>query len=81
MIHLTEDQFAALRADQRALALRANPPEVMNVEECALFTSLGKETLYHRVQSGTIPFKKEGGRLLFRLESIRAWLKKGEERP
>lgn len=65
---------------QLELQLRANPPMVMTAEECAIVTTLHIDTIYQKVAEGTFPHRKEGRRVLFLWEQVRACLR-GEWKP
>lgn len=75
-ISLTDEQFAAMQAH----AMRANPPEVMDVPELALFLGVSQDTVRTKTQLGEIPAKSLGTRILYYRESIREWLRRGQGR-
>lgn len=79
-IKLTDKQFAMVLEQDRILKLRANPPEVLNVQELALVTDFHADTIYQKVAEGTIPHKKDGRRIIFIWDSIKKWLIDGESR-
>lgn len=49
-------------------------PEVMTIQELALYLRLAVETLYKKVQNHEIPFTKVGNLLRFTKPSIDQWL-------
>jgi excisionase family DNA binding protein len=75
-INLTDKQFQRQLEEQHKLELRRNPPQVMTTAEVAIYLNLTIDTIYQRVQQGTIPVhQEEGGRKkVFLLEDIKLWL-------
>lgn len=54
--------------------------EVLNIEECALFTGLAKSTLYDMTSKRQIPhYKPRDGRLYFKKSEIESWLLKNKK--
>lgn len=70
-IHLTPDQFEAQRRD----ALRANPPEVMDAPELALYLGLSEGFIRLETAAGRIPCKHLGRAVRYDTQTIRAWMK------
>jgi excisionase family DNA binding protein len=60
---------------------KANPsqklPNFLTVQECADLLRCKKRTIYDMVEQRRIPFRKVGGRVLFDLDEIIDWTKKG----
>ncbi len=52
-------------------------PKFLTVQEVADLLRCKKRTIYDMVEQGRIPFRKVGGRLLFDLDEIIEWTKKG----
>lgn len=65
-------------AEQRAWAenLRRNPPQLMNLEECAVFLNVGVRTVRNLVVARKIPSIKLRGRVLFVTSKVIAMLEK-----
>ena len=49
--------------------------DLMDVQEAASFLKISVHTLYSRTCNRTIPFYKQGRRLVFDREELRAWVK------
>jgi excisionase family DNA binding protein len=47
---------------------------ILTVNEAAEYTRLSKPTLYRLTSTKKIPFLKVGGKLLFKLDTLTAWL-------
>ena len=56
-------------------------PEVMTIQELALYLKLAVETLYKKVQNHEIPFTKIGNLLRFTKPSIDQWLARNTATP
>ena len=52
-------------------------PHFLRVEEVANLLRCKKRTIYDMVEQRRIPFRRVGGRLLFDLDEIVAWTRKG----
>ena len=52
-------------------------PRFLKVEEVADLLRCKKRTIYDMVEQERIPFRKVGGRLLFDLDEIIEWTKRG----
>ena len=52
-------------------------PRFLRVEEVADLLRCKKRTIYDMVEQNRIPFRKVGGRLLFDLDEIIDWTRKG----
>jgi excisionase family DNA binding protein len=59
---------------QPGIPERPEAPEIMDVEELAVFLHVSPSTIYHRSRNGDIPTRRVGARLLFSREEIKAWL-------
>ena len=55
----------------------AGPPEVMTIDDLALYLQLSKSSLYKLAQEGKVPGQKVGRHWRFHRESIDKWLKRG----
>lgn len=79
-ITLTKEQFERHLDEERAMAIRREPPEVMTVIEVAEYLGLHKDTIYQMVAAGTLPvfrpMRRQGRNLRFLREDVRAWLKR-----
>ena len=51
-------------------------PRYLDVRGAALYLSLSERALYHRKARRTIPFIKQGGRLLFDRQALDRWMKR-----
>jgi len=49
-------------------------PEIMSMGDAAKYTGYKKSTLYRKTCSRSIPFHKQGNRVLFRKEDLKKWL-------
>lgn len=76
-IRLTEAQFRMLLEQQRQLAIRTNPSEVLDVAEVAAFLGIAESTVYKLKGSEGLPFFNAGG-LKFRLDAVRQWARQRE---
>ncbi len=47
---------------------------ILTIKEAAEYTRLSTPTLYRLTSKRQIPFLKVGGKLLFKIESLTAWL-------
>ncbi|MFZ7131967.1 MAG: helix-turn-helix domain-containing protein [Eubacteriales bacterium] len=47
---------------------------ILTISEAVEYTRLSKPTLYRMTSTKKIPFLKVGGKVLFRLEELTAWL-------
>ncbi len=52
-------------------------PKFLTVQEVADLLRCKKRTIYDMVEQRRIPFRRVGGRLLFELDEIVEWTKKG----
>ena len=52
-------------------------PHFLRVEEVANLLRCKKRTIYDMVEQRRIPFRRVGGRLLFDLDEVVAWTRKG----
>jgi excisionase family DNA binding protein len=52
-------------------------PNFLTVQECADLLRCKKRTIYDMVEQKRIPYRKVGGRLLFDLDEIIDWTRKG----
>jgi excisionase family DNA binding protein len=57
------------------------PPDVMTIQELAVYLKLAVETLYKKVQAHEIPFTKVGNLLRFTRISIDTWLARNTTTP
>lgn len=69
-ITLTPDQFETLRQD----ALRANPPEVMNAPELALYLGVSEGFVRLETAAGRIPCKHLGRAVRYSTAAVRQWM-------
>lgn len=53
------------------------PPEVMTIDDLALYLQLSKSSLYKLAQEGKVPGQKVGRHWRFHRETIDKWLKRG----
>lgn len=51
------------------------PPDVMTVEQLAIYLQIAKSTLYKLAQEGKVPGQKVGKHWRFHRETIDNWLK------
>lgn len=72
-IQLTPEQFETKRQDD----LRANPPEVMDAPQLALYLGVSESYVRLETAAGRIPCKHLGRAVRYNLEVIRAWMKPG----
>lgn len=66
------------------LRAKADPPptpDVMTIQELAVYLKLAVETLYKKVQAHEIPFTKVGNLLRFTKTSIDQWLARNTTAP
>lgn len=52
-------------------------PEVMTVEEVAMFLGLNRNTVYEAANRGEIPNQRVGRRILFLRTAVVEWLARG----
>jgi excisionase family DNA binding protein len=73
----------AKRSKARATADAASPPtpDVMTIQELAVYLKLAVETLYKKVQAHEIPFTKVGNLLRFTKASVDQWLARNTTTP
>ena len=57
--------------------MQSKRPELLHVKEIAEMLRLKPRTIYEMVGRRSIPFYKPAGTLLFDLDEILAWMKKG----
>ncbi|MBX3323925.1 MAG: helix-turn-helix domain-containing protein [Phycisphaeraceae bacterium] len=57
---------------------KADPPDVMTVEQLCAYLQIAKSTLYKLAQEGKVPGQKVGKHWRFRKDAIDRWL---EEHP
>ena len=74
-ITLTPAQFDKQLKEQKRLAVRSNPPQIMSVQEVAWFIDSSQSVVYGLVAEGKIPARKDGDRVKFHLDEIRPWAK------
>lgn len=72
-ITLTPEQFEAQRRD----ALRANPPEVMDAPELAVYLNVSESFVRQETAAGRIPCRHLGRAVRYDTQTIRAWMKPG----
>lgn len=63
-----------------ATASGLNVKEYFNVAEAAEFTRLAKQTIYQKVSMRTIPFIKNGGRVIFKRSDLQDWMNEGSKK-
>ena len=63
---------------ERSLIPTNKLPRFLRVEEVAELLRFKKRTIYDMVEQERIPHRKVGGRLLFDLEEIIEWTKRGD---
>ena len=51
--------------------------EIMSADDVAAFLGVDRNTVYEQAGRGVIPHKRLGKRMIFRRETIRAWLDSG----
>ena len=54
-------------------------PEIMSMVDAAKYTGYKKSTLYRKTCSRSIPFHKQGNRVLFRKDELEKWLLKNRQ--
>lgn len=65
----------------REVRRRGPDPLALSETEAAKLLSLSSRTLYAMRQAGTIPHAKLGGRIVYPLAELRAWLSERTEKP
>lgn len=63
-----------LMASAEASERRANPPDVMTVEQLSAYLQIAKSTLYKLAQEGRVPGQKVGKHWRFKKDAIDRWL-------
>ena len=53
------------------------PPDVMTIDDLALYLQLSKSSLYKLAQEGKVPGQKVGRHWRFHRETIDKWLRRG----
>lgn len=76
--HRAKSSKARATAD---VAPPASTPDVMTIQELAVYLKLAVETLYKKVQAHEIPFTKVGNLLRFTKSSIDQWLARNTTTP
>ena len=54
-------------------------PKIMSITDAAKYTGYKKSTLYRKTCSRSIPFHKQGNRVLFRKDELEKWLLKNRQ--
>ena len=49
-------------------------PEIMSIDDAVNFTGYKKSTLYRKTCTNTIPFYRQGSRVLFRKTDLEKWM-------
>ena len=74
------ETLVELVADRAAERLGARPPAVepwVGVDQAAEHLACKRQRIYDLVSRRTIPHRKEGSRLLFKLSHLDAWIESG----
>ena len=75
LFSLTVDEFISLQGIKWKEENAINTfPEIMSIDIAAQYTGYKKSTLYRKTCSNTIPFYRQGHRVLFRKEDLEKWL-------
>ena len=75
LIYLTVEEFIILQGATGKKEGSTNFfPEIMSMSDAAKYTGYKKSTLYRKTCSRSIPFHKQGNRVLFRKDDLKKWL-------
>ncbi len=56
------------------------PKEILTIAEAASFLQIGRRSLYNLIKEGKIPGKKILNKWRFERESLKAWVREGDEK-
>ena len=59
-------------------ALKEQQPEILDVQQAALFLKMKTATLYEKTSRKQIPHFKKGNKLYFHLSELQKWIKQGK---
>jgi len=75
LFSLTVDEFISLQETiEKESDTISKFPEIMSIDYAAKFTGYKKSTLYRKTCSNTIPFYRQGSRVLFKKVDLEQWL-------
>jgi len=80
LFYLTVEEFLNLQGNyKKEVGSEKMFPEIMSMTDAAKYTGYKKSTLYRKTCSHSIPFHKQGKRVLFRKDELEKWLLKNRQ--
>jgi excisionase family DNA binding protein len=82
-LEVTDEFVSAVAVRVRDLLLldaQQSQPQWLNADEAAKHLRCRKQRLYNLVHEGSVPYEKEGGRLLFERSALDVWVRSGGAR-
>ena len=85
LTNITEQEFKAFLKDalkeilaDKPGALKEQQPEILDVQQAALFLKMKTTTLYEKTSRKQIPHFKKGNKLYFHLSALQHWINQGK---
>lgn len=78
---MLERKIDALSEEKRSSVSDTINDDLLTVREAADYLRLSTSTLYGLTSKCLVPFMKQGKRLYFKKENLRAWLEGGSQQP
>jgi excisionase family DNA binding protein len=64
--------------DERTAHSKPDTPDILDVEQAAIFLRYKVNTIYEKTSEKTIPHFKKGGKLFFHRSELEAWVMEGK---
>ena len=78
---MLERKVDALSEEKRFTLSEIVKDDLLTVREAADYLRISTSTLYGLTSKCQVPFMKQGKRLYFKKENLRAWLENGSQQP
>ncbi|AHM60524.1 excisionase family DNA binding domain-containing protein [Flammeovirgaceae bacterium 311] len=80
-LFIIERKVDALSTEKRSVLDETVKDELLTVREAADYLRISTSTLYGLTSKCQVPFMKQGKRLYFKKENLRAWLESSSQQP